>query len=338
MRGPRLSAVALIAASVFVGEACGPAGQGPTPTAAPPTGPAATLVATPSPAAVAELVAVSVWSRSISVGVPTTWVVLDQQGRVDLEQRLRPIAPELADMYSRGYSEGVAAVDLAVLPDAFSGLSADYSCSETESAADRLEQIRHPLAGEVVEAAVVDLPAGEVATVSIVHTLGSFRLRFSLYSFWAPTTDCNGELRLMVTQSEPDPALVDAIARSVRVDSSGGVATLELRDSVVLPLTEFPVVCEIGGETGDVLRMSSGTAVKGLTLDLGVDRTGQPVFFQFANGTLMYFSGKGFEASETFVPEPQSAQARGAATFQGILPPDDPANPLSGRVSWDCEV
>ena len=340
MRNPRLSAAGFIAASLFLAVACGPVSPGSTATAAPTraselpgtTGSAAPDAASEAPDA--ELVRASVWSPSISVGVPADWVVLDQQRMFDLERQLRPTHPELADLYVSGYTDGVEAVDMAALPEAFSSLSALYSCNDTESAADRLEYLRHPVVGEVVEASVIELPAGDVAAVSIIQPLGSFTLRLSVYSYWAPTTDCDGAVLLVIRQSVPDPPLVEAIARSVTIESTQGTVTLELRDSIVLTPTEFPVTCERLEGVGT--KLSSGLAVKGMTVGLAVDELGQPTFFLFANETLSYFSGKGFDASEALTPEPGSLADRGAATFEGILPPDDPAHPLSGRVSWRC--
>jgi hypothetical protein len=318
--------------------ACGAPGSSPSGGS---HGPMTTHASTAAPSAGAaggplELIDTRVPLQPINVGVPRTWVVLDRDGLVDLVERLRDLDPVLADAYETRSSDSLVAVDLDALPGSFSALESSYSCDSTPDAAFRLERLRERITEPVIEADVVDLAGGQAAMVLFVRVIGTTALTMSIHAWSAPTTDCDGTFTLVLAESAPQAGLAAAIAQSVSIDTGGGAVTVELRDSITLPETCFPVVCVVGGESGADLRMSSGTPIEGMSVDLAVDPAGQPVFFQFANSQLMYFSGKGFDASAVFVPEAGSTRERGSATFADITPPDDPEHPLSGRVAWNC--
>lgn len=337
MRGSWWSLTLVLAVFVLVGASCAPAAATPVPTASPSAQPSAMATGSQGAVPSAELVTTAMpLQQSISIGIPRDWVVLRRETAFELDQQLRPNAPELADLYSFAAQEGLAAVAIDALPEALSSVHANYFCNATPDPNDRLRLLRTYAGAAATDATVVELPAGDVARISFAREVGSYRLNWALYAWSAPTTDCDGTLEVTVVESVPDPGLADAIAQSVMLGGRQGIVTLELEEAITLPPVDFPVVCQLGGDRGTELRMSSGTAVESMTLDLAVDSAGQPVFFQFANGTLMYFSGKGFEAREVFVPEPGSTQRRGTARFEGITPPDDPAHELSGRVAWEC--
>lgn len=339
MRLPRLPRPAPIAVLAILVTACGPGDASTRPDASTRLSSTAPGGAPSASAGMAiELDTTPLPLQPMSIGVPSGWVVLDGERLVELTRRLREIEPALADEFEMSSLDDLRAVDFDALPGSFSSLRTSFSCDTTQDVAELLERLRDGAPETPLEGGVVELPAGQAALVSLTRTVGSLELATTVYALPAPTTTCAGTLYLFVAESQPWPGLAAAIAQSIMIGSSRGTVTLVLRESVTLQETPFSVVCELGGDTGEDLRMSSGTAVDGMIVDLAVDVTGQPTFFQFANGELAYFSGKGFEASDAFEPDPGSTRERGAASFTGITPPDDPDHVLSGRVTWECAV
>lgn len=343
MRNPRFNLAATLAGCVLAVAACVPGGPPTNPTATleagtPPVATAAPSVQSHSSEPAGALVPTKMVSWPLIVGVPANWHLVTTMELLELDQRLRAIDPAVADLFPPISFEDLGAVDMGKLPGTLSAVTTVHSCGATTDVADRLAMLRALPGADPADAIVVEVPSGDVATTSFVREVGPYMLRTTVYLSSAPTTDCDGTLEVYVIESDPEPGLAEAIARSVVLSSLRGAATLELSGAIVLAPTDFPMICAIGGESDTDLRMSSGESVGGALLDLAIDTTGQPIGFQLTNGELLYASGKGFDARTFFVPEARATRARGGATFAGITPPDDAGHALSGRVTWDCPL